>query len=73
MVNARQPHLTPCYDPFSHLVYAAGAGDVQHVMVAGRWLMRDRRLLTLDWQEVAERIRAGSRDLADFCRLLPRA
>ncbi|WP_449244059.1 amidohydrolase [Desulfobacca acetoxidans] len=52
VVNLHQPHLTPLYDPYSHLVYAAAASDVQHVMVHGRWLMLDRRLLTLDWPTI---------------------
>ena len=33
---------------YSQLVYATHASDVQHVMVNGRWLMRERALLTLD-------------------------
>jgi 5-methylthioadenosine/S-adenosylhomocysteine deaminase len=33
---------------YSQVVYAGKASDVQHVMVNGRWLMRDRVLLTLD-------------------------
>ncbi len=57
MVELKQPHLTPLYDPYSHLVYAAGAGDVRQVMVQGRWLMRDRHLLTLDWGVIKERVR----------------
>jgi 5-methylthioadenosine/S-adenosylhomocysteine deaminase len=52
IVELRQPHLTPLYDPFSHLVYAAGPADVRNVMVQGRWLMRNRELLTLDWPAV---------------------
>jgi len=35
MVELKQPHLTPLYDPYSHLVYAAGAGDVRQVDGAG--------------------------------------
>jgi 5-methylthioadenosine/S-adenosylhomocysteine deaminase len=34
------PELTPCYDPASHLVYAAGRHDVSDVWVAGRRLLR---------------------------------
>ncbi|MGQ0618545.1 MAG: TRZ/ATZ family hydrolase [Panacagrimonas sp.] len=45
-------HLVPCYSIISHLVYAAGRGDVSDVYVAGRALMRERRLLTLDETEV---------------------
>jgi 5-methylthioadenosine/S-adenosylhomocysteine deaminase len=51
-VELKQPHLTPMYDPYSHLVYAAGAGDVRQVMVQGRWLMQNRELLTLDWGSI---------------------
>ncbi|MGB8991792.1 MAG: amidohydrolase [Desulfobaccales bacterium] len=74
VVDLNQPHLTPLYDPYSHLVYAARAADVRHVMVAGRWLLADRRLTTLDWPALAETARVISRDLAAFCaQLRPRA
>lgn len=33
---------------YSQIVYASKSTDVTHVMCNGRWLMRDRRLLTLD-------------------------
>ncbi|NKQ37786.1 MAG: amidohydrolase [Chloroflexi bacterium] len=33
---------------YSVLIYSAKSTDVAHVMVNGRWLMRDRQLLTLD-------------------------
>lgn len=51
------PHLSPCYDLVSHLVYAAGRGDVSDVFVAGRALMRERRLLTVSQDEVVARAR----------------
>lgn len=43
-----QPHLTPVYNPVSHLVYAARGADVIHSVINGRVVMRDRRLTTLD-------------------------
>jgi 5-methylthioadenosine/S-adenosylhomocysteine deaminase len=45
MASARQ---TPLYDPVSHLVYASRGDDVRTVIVNGRVLMRDRKMLTLD-------------------------
>ncbi|MCI5158581.1 MAG: amidohydrolase, partial [Candidatus Electrothrix sp. AUS1_2] len=48
MLDMNQPHLTPVYNPVSHLVYAAGGGDVIHSVINGRVVMRDRRLTTLD-------------------------
>lgn len=35
---------------YSRIVYTAKSSDVQHVMVHGRWLMRDRHLLTINEQ-----------------------
>jgi 5-methylthioadenosine/S-adenosylhomocysteine deaminase len=66
VVDTNQAHLTPLYDPYSHLVYAARSADVCQVMVAGRWLLRDRRLLTLDWADISSRVRTYARDLAAF-------
>jgi 5-methylthioadenosine/S-adenosylhomocysteine deaminase len=41
-------HQTPRYDVYSHLVYATKASDVRTVVIEGRVVMRERRLLTLD-------------------------
>lgn len=39
---------TPLYNIYSNLVYATKASDVQTVIINGRVVMQDRRLLTLD-------------------------
>lgn len=46
---------------YSQLVYAAHASDVTDVMANGQWLMRDRRLLTLDEKSLAEAARDHAR------------
>jgi 5-methylthioadenosine/S-adenosylhomocysteine deaminase len=45
--------LAPCYDPLSHLVYAAGREHVSHVWVNGELLVEDGRLTRLDTREIA--------------------
>ncbi|WP_240233760.1 amidohydrolase family protein [Devosia lacusdianchii] len=47
-VSLAAPRLHPIYDIYSALVFAAMPSDVTHSMVAGRWLMRDRQMQTLD-------------------------
>jgi 5-methylthioadenosine/S-adenosylhomocysteine deaminase len=42
----------PVYDPLSHIVYAASRNQVTDVWVNGRRLLQDRRLTTLDEQEL---------------------
>jgi 5-methylthioadenosine/S-adenosylhomocysteine deaminase len=43
-VAMRAPELAPCYDPVSHLVYAAGRDNVTHVWVDGELRVRDGAL-----------------------------
>ncbi len=65
VVNLDQSHATPRFERdanaiYSQLVYAAKSTDVVHVICDGRWLMRDRRLLTLDEAE----LQSGAREIA---------
>jgi 5-methylthioadenosine/S-adenosylhomocysteine deaminase len=55
MTAARQ---TPMFDPISHLVYVAHGDDVRTTIVAGRVLMQDRHVLTVDEGEVLRDARA---------------
>lgn len=48
VVDLRTPHLVPVLRVVSDFVHNGQAGDVESVMVDGRWIMRDRRVLTLD-------------------------
>ena len=52
LVHTRQPHLTPLYNPYSHLVYAARGSDVTHAVINGVLVMENRRLLTLDVEAI---------------------
>ncbi|MDQ3179297.1 MAG: amidohydrolase [Acidobacteriota bacterium] len=40
-------HQTPYFNVYSSLVYATKASDVRHVIINGKVVMRDKRLLTL--------------------------
>jgi 5-methylthioadenosine/S-adenosylhomocysteine deaminase len=46
------------YNIYSDLVYATKAADVESVVINGRIVMRDRRLLTLDETTVKNDARA---------------
>jgi len=52
-VNLDAPELSPCYDPLSHLIYAAGREHVSHVWVNGELLVENGRLVRLDAGELA--------------------
>lgn len=53
MIDSNRVHNMPHFrrdkdSVYAEIVYATKSTDVAHVMVDGRWLMRDRELLTLD-------------------------
>ena len=56
IINTDKPHLTPLYNPVSHIVYAASGSDVRDVLVAGEFLVRNQKLLTLDINNILERV-----------------
>ncbi|MEO8026070.1 MAG: amidohydrolase [Bryobacteraceae bacterium] len=47
-IRTDQPHATPLYNVYSQIVYALKGSDVRDVMVNGRLIVRDRKMLTLD-------------------------
>lgn len=56
-VNLASIELSPCYDPASHLVYAAGRENVSHVWVGGKLLVEQGRFLQMDETAVARKAR----------------
>jgi 5-methylthioadenosine/S-adenosylhomocysteine deaminase len=75
-IDLRTPHLTPALRVVSCFVHQGQVSDVEAVMVDGRWIMRDRRVLTLDEAAIlaeADRIaRAAWRRLFERRPELPR-
>jgi len=60
VIDTHKPHLTPMYNATSHLVYAARGNDVRHSIINGQPVMEDRKLLTLDPDEIIARAREMS-------------
>ncbi|UCD31729.1 MAG: amidohydrolase, partial [Desulfobacterales bacterium] len=56
IIDTEKPHLIPMYNPISHIVYSMKGSDVRDVIVAGKILMRDRTLMTIDLEDILERM-----------------
>jgi 5-methylthioadenosine/S-adenosylhomocysteine deaminase len=65
VVAADGPHVSPVDSPYSALVYACHSSDVRHVVVDGKVVVRDRRLLTLDARAAASEARVRARAIFD--------
>lgn len=57
ILNLDRPHLTPMYNDYSHLVYAADGADVETVIINGKVVMENRKLLTINETEVMNEVR----------------
>jgi 5-methylthioadenosine/S-adenosylhomocysteine deaminase len=76
VIDTQRAHLVPMLRAVSNFVHNGQARDVQSVMVDGRWLMRDGKVLTMDEpaivaqaQEVANK--AWSRQFRKRFELVP--
>jgi 5-methylthioadenosine/S-adenosylhomocysteine deaminase len=58
LVDMNQPHLTPLYNYYSQLVYAARGADVKTSIIDGRIVMKDRKLLTIDINTAMKNVRS---------------
>ena len=54
LVDLQRPHLQPCHDIVSTLVYCGKASDVDTVFVAGRMLVAGGRLVECDQMQLVE-------------------
>lgn len=52
IVDTSAPHATPMYHVYSQIVYALKASDVRTVIIAGKTVMENRKMLTLDEPEI---------------------
>ncbi|HLK63864.1 MAG TPA: amidohydrolase family protein [Bryobacteraceae bacterium] len=55
MVRIDRPNAVPLYDPISQMVYALKADDVRDVMVNGRPIVRDAKILTLNAAQILQK------------------
>ena len=55
LVNVTHPNGVPMYDPISQMVYALKADDVTDVMVNGKPVVRNGKILTLNEAEILQK------------------
>ena len=63
LVDTRKPHLTPLYNCYSQLVYAANGADVSTVIINGKVVLKERRFPGLDIEDILNRARKIAREI----------
>jgi 5-methylthioadenosine/S-adenosylhomocysteine deaminase len=59
LVDLRHPSMRPVRDPLRSLIYSGVAAAVRDVYVDGELVVQDRKVLTMEQDEVLDRLEAG--------------
>src|SRR5438874_3957430 len=57
LISLDEPNAVPMYDIYAQLAYALKASDIESVIIGGRVVMRDRKLLTVNEPQVLAKAR----------------
>jgi 5-methylthioadenosine/S-adenosylhomocysteine deaminase len=63
IVDTAKPHLTPMYNPVSHMVYAARGSDVTTVIIDGAIVLQDGHLKTMNLSTVIDDVNRIAEDI----------
>ena len=64
LIDLDQPNAVPMYDIYAALAYALKGSDVRTVIIGGKVVMRDRKLLTLNEPEILAKAREYQQSVA---------
>lgn len=64
LISLDEPNAVPMYDIYAQLAYALKASDVQTVVIGGRVVMRDRKLLTVNEEQAMAKAREYRKKIA---------
>jgi len=72
IIGLDAPNAVPMFDVYSQVAYSLKANDVKTVMIGGRVVMRDRKLLTVDEQAAVAKAREYGRSVAASLGMEPK-
>jgi len=65
LIRLDRPNAVPMYDVYAQLAYALKASDVETVVIGGKVVMRDHRVLTVKEDEAVAKAREYRKRIAD--------
>jgi len=57
VISLDEPNAVPMYDVYAQIAYSLKGSDVETVVIGGRVVMQDRKLLTVDEPRVLQKAR----------------
>jgi 5-methylthioadenosine/S-adenosylhomocysteine deaminase len=56
VMDKRGAHMQPAHDPLANLIYSSASADTRHSIIAGKMVMKDRKILTFDASGTLDRL-----------------
>ena len=66
VLDINKPHLTPFYQPYSPIVYAANGSEITTSIINGQVVMREGRITTLDEEQIMARVHEIGRGIVKY-------
>jgi len=66
IANLNKPHLIPLYNIYSHIVYSMRPSDVEMVMVDGKVVVNNGKLMTADESEILDKAKRWCERIKKF-------
>src|SRR5580658_3071019 len=64
LISLDEPNAVPMFDIYAQLAYALKASDVETVVIGGKVVMRDRKLLTVNEEQAIQKAREYKKTIA---------
>ncbi len=66
LIDTNNIEAQPMYDPYSHLVYSLTSEQIKDVIINGKIVMKDRKLINIDENELIEKARYYQKRIIKF-------
>ncbi len=71
IIDYWKPHLIPMLNPVTHLVYAAQGQDVETVIIDGKIVMENRKILTVSEEKILEKAEKRGHEVVERTGIKP--
>ena len=66
LIDTNNIETQPMYDPYSHLVYSINSEQIKDVIINGKIVMKDRKLINIEEDELLEKAKFYQKRIIEF-------
>ena len=63
IIDTDKPHMQPIFDPYAQIIYSMQESDIESLIINGRFIMRERVIISFDEERLLARATRFSKNL----------